>query len=36
LDDYAKELEEVPFFIEKMTEYIGPYIWGDYKIVILP
>lgn len=19
-----------------MSEYIGPYIWGDYKIVILP
>ncbi|CAD8150233.1 unnamed protein product [Paramecium octaurelia] len=36
LDDYAKELEELPFFIEKMTDYIGPYIWGDYKIVILP
>ncbi|CAD8081833.1 unnamed protein product [Paramecium sonneborni] len=36
LDEYAQELEELPFFIQKMSEYIGPYIWGDYKIVILP
>ncbi|CAD8075443.1 unnamed protein product [Paramecium primaurelia] len=36
LDDYTQELEELPLFLQKMSEYIGPYIWGEYKIVILP
>ncbi|CAD8181469.1 unnamed protein product [Paramecium octaurelia] len=36
IDEYAEELSDLPVYMNKMQEYIGPYIWGDYKIVILP
>ncbi|CAD8097749.1 unnamed protein product [Paramecium sonneborni] len=36
IDDYAQELSDLPIYMNEMQKYIGPYIWGDYKIVILP
>jgi len=37
IDSAAKELDELDNIIVLMEEYTGvPYLWGSYKIVILP
>lgn len=33
---YKAELSELDSFVQKLEEYIGPYKWKAYKIVILP
>ncbi|KAM3142007.1 hypothetical protein pb186bvf_005880 [Paramecium bursaria] len=36
IDKVARELEDLQSYIEKLEAYIGPYEWGEYKIIILP
>lgn len=36
LDFYAKELEDINIFIEKLENYLFKYYFDDYNIVILP
>ena len=36
MDAAAKELEEMGSLLDKLENYMGPYIWGNYTILILP
>lgn len=36
LDDYAKELYNVSGLLNMTEEYLTPYIWGTYSILVLP
>jgi len=36
IDAVAKELESLPELLSKAEAYLGPYIWGNYTILILP
>ncbi|CAD8210674.1 unnamed protein product [Paramecium pentaurelia] len=36
IDRVALELEFLQDYVDALSNYIGPYEWGDYKIVILP
>lgn len=36
VDAVAWELEELPTFLNKAEQYLTPYIWGHYSILILP
>lgn len=32
----AKELDELQYSLDLAEMYLTPYIWGDYKLLILP
>ena len=36
IDLVAWELEELPTFLDYAEDYLTPYIWGNYSILILP
>jgi leukotriene-A4 hydrolase len=36
IDNCAKELSNLTLFVDKAAEYMTPYIWGTYNILILP
>jgi len=36
LDDYARELSNVSGLLDMTEEYLTPYIWGTYSILVLP
>lgn len=36
LDVYAKELSDLESYLKTLENYIGPYKWQEYKIVIMP
>jgi leukotriene-A4 hydrolase len=36
MDDYVKELGILEDLLVTVENYIGPYVWGNYRIVILP
>lgn len=36
VDTVAWELENLPMFLNYAEDYLGPYIWGTYDIIILP
>jgi len=36
VDAVAWELEELPTFLNTAEQYLTPYIWGHYSILILP
>lgn len=36
MDNVAKELEEMELLLDTTEAYIGPYIWGNYTILVLP
>ena len=36
MDDYVKELGILEDLLITVEDYIGPYVWGNYRIVILP
>lgn len=36
IDKCADELIDLPLFLDKTEEYLTPYIWGTYAILILP
>jgi leukotriene-A4 hydrolase len=36
LDDYARELSNVSGLLDMTEEYLTPYIWGSYSILVLP
>lgn len=36
LDFYAKELEDLDTLLDMSEEWVTPYIWGTYSILILP
>lgn len=36
IDAYVKELEDLELYVTKLENYLTPYIWGEYNIVILP
>ena len=36
LDFYAKELEDLETYLAMLEKWAGPYIWGNYTILILP
>ena len=36
LDRYAKELEDLETYLDATEEWMTPYIWGSYTVIILP
>lgn len=32
----AKELKDLDMLLNKAEEYMGPYIWGNYTIIVQP
>lgn len=36
MDRVASELEDMGMLLDKVEEYMGPYIWGNYTIIVLP
>ena len=36
LDAVAEELDELEMFLDYAEDYLTPYIWGNYSILILP
>lgn len=36
MDTVASELESLPHLLDKAEKYLGPYIWGNYTILVLP
>jgi leukotriene-A4 hydrolase len=36
MDAVAWELSELPTFLDYAEDYLTPYIWGNYSIIILP
>jgi len=36
MENVAKELEEMELLLDTTEAYIGPYIWGNYTILVLP
>jgi len=36
LDAVAEELDELEMFVDYAEDYLTPYIWGNYSILILP
>jgi leukotriene-A4 hydrolase len=36
MDGVAKELSDLPMYLDKTEAYMTPYIWGSYTILILP
>lgn len=36
LDRCAKELEDLETLLDKTEQYLTPYAWGEYNIVVLP
>jgi len=36
MDKVANELEDMGDLLDAVEEYMGPYIWGNYTIIVLP
>lgn len=36
MDKVATELEDMGDLLDAVEEYMGPYIWGNYTIIVLP
>ena len=36
MDSVAAELEDMGLLLDTVEEYMGPYIWGNYTILVLP
>lgn len=36
MQDVLQDLEDLQLYVDMLADYIGPYEWGDYKIVIMP
>ncbi len=36
MDKCAKELENLELYVQKLEDYLIPYEWEEYKVVILP
>lgn len=36
LDLYVKELEDLETYLTKTEEWLTPYIWGTYTVLVLP
>jgi len=36
LDRCAKELEDLELFLDSVENYLTPYSWGNYTILVLP
>jgi len=36
MDMVAAELVDLELFVDSVEAYMGPYIWGNYTIIILP
>ncbi|CAK62885.1 unnamed protein product (macronuclear) [Paramecium tetraurelia] len=36
INEYKEELKDMEQFLQAIEQYIGPYTWGTYTIVILP
>ena len=36
MEKVATELEDMGMLLDRVEEYMGPYIWGNYTIIVLP
>ena len=36
MEKVAKELEDMGSILDALETYMGPYIWGNYTIIVLP
>ena len=36
IDEVAAELEDMEELLDTIEDYLGPYVWGSYTILVLP